>query len=93
MHLSGNRMHRRHVPSENTLDGQHAAMEAHLVHQIAEPEYVGSNSHLAVVAVLYELGERCNEQLDSFWPLFPQEVASAAPNVTMVDVQAMAERP
>ena len=54
--------------------------------------YVGSNSHLAVVAVLYELGERCNEQLDSFWPLFPQEVASAAPNVTMVDVQAMAER-
>ena len=65
MHLSGNRMHRRHVPSENTLDGQHAAMEAHLVHQIAEPEYVGSNAHLAVVAVLYELGARCNEQLDT----------------------------
>lgn len=81
-----------HVPSENTIDGQHAAMEAHLVHQIAEPEYVGSNSHLAVVAVLYELGARCNEQLDSFWPLFPREVASAAPNVTMVDVQAMVER-
>ena len=41
-------MHGRHVPSENTLDGQHAAMEAHLVHQIALPEYVGSNAHLAV---------------------------------------------
>jgi len=81
-----------HVPSENTLDGQHTAMEAHLVHQIAEPEYVGSNSHLAVVAILYELSERCNAELDVFWPLFPQEVASAAPNVTMVDVQAMLER-
>ena len=41
-------MHGRHVPSENTLDGQHAPMEAHLVHQIALPEYVGSNAHLAV---------------------------------------------
>ena len=41
-----------------------------------------------MVTVLYELGEACNEQLDSFWPLFPQEVDSAAPNVTMVDVQA-----
>ncbi len=79
-----------HVPSENTIDGQLAAMEAHLVHQIAEPEYVGSNSHLAVIAVLYDLSSACNAQLDTFWPLFPTEVAAAAPNNTMVDVQARA---
>ena len=47
-HRGGERVHGRHVPSENTLDGQHAPMEAHLVHQIALPEYVGSNAHLAV---------------------------------------------
>jgi len=38
-----------HTPSENTIDGKHFPMEAHLVHADAR-------GHLAVVAVMFETG-------------------------------------
>jgi carbonic anhydrase len=38
-----------HTPSENTIEGKHFPMEAHLVHSDAR-------GHLAVVAVLFEAG-------------------------------------
>jgi carbonic anhydrase len=43
-----------HTPSEHTLDGQHAPMEMHMVHQ-------GENGSLAVVAVLFREGDVPNE--------------------------------
>ena len=39
-----------HAPSENTVDGESFAMEAHLVH-------ADSEGHLAVMGVLYRLGK------------------------------------
>lgn len=43
-----------HTPSEHTLDGKHAPMEMHLVHQSAD----GS---LAVIGVLFQEGQVANE--------------------------------
>ena len=47
-----------HAPSENTLNGKHAAMELHLVHKNAEGE-------LAVVAVMFNVGV-ANDELTDF---------------------------
>jgi len=44
-----------HSPSEHTIDGDHAPLEAHMVHKSAEGE-------LAVIGVLVEAGEH-----DSLW--------------------------
>jgi carbonic anhydrase len=46
-----------HTPSEHTVDGQHAPMEMHLVHQ-------GADGSLAVVSVLFKEGQNPNENLD-----------------------------
>ena len=43
-----------HTPSEHTLDGQHAPMEMHLVHQ-------GADGSLAVVGVFFKEGKVPNE--------------------------------
>lgn len=43
-----------HTPSEHTLDGQHAPMEMHMVHQ-------GEGGDLAVVGVLFQEGKTLNE--------------------------------
>jgi carbonic anhydrase len=72
-----------HTPSENTIDGEHAALEAHYVHQLADEEYqgegslVGTTEQLAVVAVLYDVSneDACNEELGAFWQDFPTDTA------------------
>jgi len=61
-----------HTPSENTIDGKSFALEAHFVHQFADPDLVGGYNRLAVIGLLYELGE-CNPLLDEFWSTFPVE--------------------
>ena len=43
-----------HTPSEHTLDGAHAPMEMHMVHQ-------GADGSLAVVGVLFKEGNAANE--------------------------------
>merc|ERR1719440_121953 len=58
-----------HTPSENTVDGQSFPLEAHFVHQLDDPALVGTYHRLAVIGLLYELGE-CNEFLDYFWDDF-----------------------
>lgn len=43
-----------HTPSEHTIDGQHAPMEMHMVHQ-------STDGSLAVVAILFKEGKKSNE--------------------------------
>jgi carbonic anhydrase len=60
-----------HTPSENTVDGESFPLEAHFVHQLDDPALVGGYHRLAVIGLLYELGE-CNTFLDYFWDRFPR---------------------
>lgn len=55
-----------HAPSEHTVDGRHAAMEMHLVHQAESGE-------LAVLGVLINPGSH-NQAFDPFWAELPDEV-------------------
>ena len=52
-----------HAPSEHTVDGQHFAMEMHLVHKNAK-------GHVAVVGILIQKGEH-NTKLDAVWDYLP----------------------
>ena len=68
-----------HAPSENTVDGQYFAMEAHFVHTL-----VADSSKLAVVGVMFSEGDECNPTLDALpWSKFGTdgigEVASNGP--------------
>ena len=47
-----------HTPSEHTLDGVHAPMEMHMVHQ-------GNDGSLAVIGVLFQEGNIPNENFNS----------------------------
>lgn len=66
-----------HAPSENRIDGREYALEAHYVHQLDIPSLVGSNERLGVIAVLYELSQQCNPQLDQFWDRVPMRPGDA----------------
>lgn len=57
-----------HAPSEHTIDGSHAAMEGHFVHQSTDSN---TAPYLAVVGVLFEKTESCNPSLEKFWDAFP----------------------
>lgn len=83
-----------HTPSENTIDGEFFPLEAHFVHQLddvghrSEDTLVGTLKHLAVLGVMYELSDTCDETLDEFWSLFPPSAqkdglaaADATPNL------------
>ncbi len=52
-----------HTPSEHTINGQHSAMELHLVHQ-------NEAKQLAVVGLMINEGEN-NSALQQFWNSFP----------------------
>ena len=66
-----------HAPSENTVDGSYAAMEAHFVHQ-------GPSDELAVVALRYRVTEQCNPHLAGFWDSFPIVEGTAESDVPAV---------
>ena len=66
-----------HSPSENTIDGERFAMEAHFVHQLNDSSLVGTNAKLAVIAVMYELRKECNPDLDEFWSQLPMAPGDA----------------
>ena len=67
-----------HTPSENTVDGQSFALEAHFVHQLADEGLHGTYHRLAVIGLLYELSEECNVFLDYFWDSFPEDKGVSA---------------
>jgi len=77
-----------HTPSENTVNGEHAAMEVHFVHQLDDPALVGTTHRLAVIALLYDLGtdSECNAFLDKFWGRFPENKGNAAFNGDDLDL-------
>jgi carbonic anhydrase len=60
-----------HAPSENTIEGRSFPLEAHFVHLTKQGE-------IAVVAVLFELGE-ANEALQKVWDAMPKEAGEKAP--------------
>lgn len=57
-----------HHPSENTINGKSFPLEAHIVNQSADGE-------LAVVAVMFEIGEE-NEAIQSIWKQLPEKVGA-----------------
>ena len=68
------------------MDGQSFPLEAHFVHQLSDDpdgagigsgSVVGTYHRLAVIGLLYELGE-CNTFLDYFWDAFPEQKGTAA---------------
>jgi carbonic anhydrase len=67
-----------HSPSENMIDGKQFAMEAHYVHQLDDPRLVGSNERLGVIALMYELSDVCNPDLEQFWARLPMTPGDAA---------------
>ena len=79
-----------HAPSENRVDGKQYAMEAHYVHQLDDPSLVGTNERLAVIALMYQLSEECNADLDQFWAQLPMR-AGDAPFSTSIDVGSWIE--
>jgi len=59
-----------HTPSENEIDGRSFPLEAHFVH-------VAKDGSLAVVGVLFELGE-ANPTLQAIWDKMPKDANSKA---------------
>jgi hypothetical protein len=62
-------------------------LEAHFVHQLDDPALVGGYHRLAVIGLLYELGE-CNTFLDEFWGTFPENKGVAAYEGEALDFNA-----
>ncbi|WP_312984046.1 carbonic anhydrase family protein [Atlantibacter sp.] len=70
-----------HAPSENTLNGKHAAMEMHLVHK-------ESNGDVVVVAVMFDIGAE-NAALAELWKKMPQQAEKSAPLTTKIDMNSL----
>jgi carbonic anhydrase len=69
-----------HSPSENTLNNQPFALEAHLVHK-------GADGTLAVVGILFEESNQSHPILTGIWDNMP---ASAGPATTVSSVRVNA---
>lgn len=70
-----------HSPSENTIEGRHAEMEMHLVHESADGE-------LAVVALMIDTGAE-NAAFAPLWRHLPTEVGQRRTSTATVDVSSM----
>lgn len=77
-----------HTPSENTIDGEHFAMEAHFVHQLNDSNLVGTTRHVGVISVMYSMSSTCNKELDLFWSQMPVSSGLASFELP-IDFQAM----
>jgi carbonic anhydrase len=70
-----------HSPSENTIEGHSYPMEAHFVH-------ADKDGNLAVIAVMYKLGEY-NTELEKAWKFIPHEVGASNELHNMVSAKAL----
>ena len=71
-----------HSPSENEINGRSFPLEAHFVH-------VAKDGTLAVVGVLFELGE-ANPTLQAIWDKMPKEVGGkTALSISNKDIDAL----
>ena len=70
-----------HSPSENTINGEHFPMEAHLVH-------AADDGSLAVVAIMFREGE-FNSELEKAWSQMPQQAGEKQLLKKPVNVQAL----
>lgn len=70
-----------HAPSENTLDGKHAAMEMHLVHK-------ESDGDIVVVAVMFNVGA-ANPALTDLWKKMPQQAQTSTPLTEKINMAAL----
>lgn len=70
-----------HAPSENTINGKHAAMEMHLVHK-------ESNGDVVVVAVMFDIGAE-NPALTELWKKMPQQAEKTAPLTAKIDMNTL----
>jgi carbonic anhydrase len=72
-----------HKPAEERIDGRAYDMAAHLVHRSLD-------GRLAVLAVLFEAGDRPNAFIDGLWPHLPLEAGrEIMPADVAVDINAM----
>ncbi|GMQ49248.1 carbonic anhydrase [Vibrio sp. 10N] len=65
-----------HTPSENTINGKAAPLEAHFVH-------ANQQGQLAVVAVMYKRGERESAQLENIVHTLPAKAQTITPEKTV----------
>lgn len=70
-----------HSPSENTVEGESFPMEAHFVH-------ADKDGNLAVIAVMYKLGEQ-NAELAKAWAGMPQKAGDKAKLSSAVNADAL----
>jgi len=74
-----------HTPSEHTLDGQHAPMEMHMVHQ-------GADGSLAVVGVLFKEGNVPNENFSKIIANLPNAKGDSK-HITDVNLELKVHMP
>ncbi len=70
-----------HAPSENTINGKHAAMEMHLVHK-------ANNGDIVVVAVMFDVGAE-NPTLAQLWKKIPQETDKPVALDNNIDINGL----
>ncbi len=70
-----------HSPSENTIEGHSYPMEAHFVH-------ADKDGNLAVIAVMFELGEE-NAELEKAWAHMPELAGEKHSLPSMLDAKAL----
>ena len=70
-----------HSPSENTIEGKSFPMEAHFVH-------ADKNGNLAVVALMYNVGDK-NEELEKAWGMMPEKAGDKNALSSIIDANAL----
>ncbi len=68
-----------HTPSEHTIDGQHAPMEMHMVHQ-------GDDGSLAVVGILFQEGKEANKNFEKLIANLPNAKGESK-HITDVNIE------
>lgn len=74
-----------HTPSEHTIDGQHAPMEMHMVHQ-------GEDGSLAVIGVLFQEGKEPNKNFEKIIANLPNAKGESK-HITDVNLELQVHMP